>query len=298
MIFMYLTFIGFMFMISNLGYSQLNALSGNINNLMKDFSGEYSLYFEDVKDSNLKFALNENEYFHAASTMKTPVMLEVLKQAEEGKFKLDDSIKVINKFKSIVDGSEYSLDMADDSGEDLYSEIDSYKTIKELIVDMITNSGNLSTNILINLVSAASVMTTIKEHNISSLNVLRGVQDLKAFDAGLNNTLTATSLGKLFLLIAKKQYVSEAVCDKAIEILLMQNHKSVIPKLLPNEIKVANKTGSITGVNHDSGIIYLPNGESYVLVILGKNIEDKKSGVDKQAQLSKLIFDKYIEMKK
>ena len=65
--------------------------------------------------------INEKMIFHAASTMKTPVMIEIFKQAAENKFNLDDSIEVKNEFKSIVDGSTYSMDISDDSGEELYN---------------------------------------------------------------------------------------------------------------------------------------------------------------------------------
>ena len=55
--------------------------------------------------------------------MKTPVMIEVYKQVGDGKFNLSDSVELKNEFKSIVDGSSYSLDSADDSEKELYKHI-------------------------------------------------------------------------------------------------------------------------------------------------------------------------------
>src|SRR6188768_1760828 len=76
--------------------------------------GIYGLAFKDLNTGEELF-INQHVVFHAASTMKTPVMIEVFKQANEGRFSLSDSIVIKNTFKSIVDGSEFSLDSAEDS---------------------------------------------------------------------------------------------------------------------------------------------------------------------------------------
>ena len=72
--------------------------------------GGFALAFRDVKDSSMSLFINEKEQFHAASTMKVPVMIELFKRASEGEFALEDSLVVKNEFKSIVDQSIYSLD--------------------------------------------------------------------------------------------------------------------------------------------------------------------------------------------
>jgi beta-lactamase class A len=261
---------------------------------MESFPGTYALYFEEIGNNSNVIAINKDEVFHAASTMKTPVMLEVYKQASEGKFQLEDSLTIINSFKSIVDGSPYSLEIADDSGDDLYKLVGTKKQIRELMNDMVTRSGNLSTNILIELVKAENIMSTLSSYEIMNVKVYRGVQDLKAFDAGMNNSVTASDLAKIFLLLGNGEFISEKICNEIIHILLGQKHRSIIPKLLPGTVKVANKTGSITGVNHDSGIVFLPDGRKYVLVILGKSITDTKIAIQMQAEVSKMIYD-YFE---
>src|SRR6185436_13409934 len=99
--------------------------------------------------------------FHAASTMKTPVLIELYRQVSNGKFSLNDSIEIKNSFHSIVDSSEYMLDSADDSEFDLYKQIGEKKTISELAYKMIILSSNLATNLLIELVKPDSVMQTL-----------------------------------------------------------------------------------------------------------------------------------------
>lgn len=253
--------------------------------------GDFALAFKLLNSKNSQILINEKEVFHAASTMKTPVMIEVFKQANEGKFDLQDSILVKNEFKSIVDSSIYSMDLSEDSGEDLYHYIGKKRTIYQLVYDMITVSSNLAANILIDKVKAENVMRTMKEMGANDIQVLRGVEDIKAFNLGLNNTTTAYDLMIIFEKIAKGEIVSENACKEMINILLDQKLNTRIPALLPENVKVAHKTGSITGVGHDSGIVFLPDGRKYVLVILAKNLSSGKEGEKVEAEVSKLIYD-------
>jgi len=123
------------------------------------------------------------------------------------------------------------------------------------------------------------------------IHVLRGVEDGKAFDKGLNNTITAHGLMILFEKIGKGETVNPAASKAMIDILLDQKFNEIIPAELPAGVKVAHKTGSITGVHHDSGIIFLPNGKKYVLVLLSKNLKDEKAAIKAMAKVSKLIYE-------
>ncbi len=263
------------------------------NEIIKKFSeteGTFALAFKDLQSGETIF-INEKENFHAASTMKTPVMIEIFKMAEAGKINLDDSVLVKNDFISIVDSSHYSMDLNEDSGEKLYSFIGKKKTIRELVYEMITVSSNLATNILIEICGAQNVMKTMKELGADDIKVLRGVEDIKAFEAGLNNTTTAFDLMVIFEAIANKTILSEKLCDEMIEILLDQKFNRIIPAKLPDDVKAAHKTGSITGIQHDSGIVYLPDGRKYVIVLLAKNLKDSAKGVETEAEVSRMIYD-------
>jgi beta-lactamase class A len=237
--------------------------------------------------------INENERFHAASTMKTPVMIEAFKQAEEGKFSLEDSILVKNEFSSIVDGSPFSLNIDRDWGDALYDKLGTRVPMRDVIHDMITRSGNLATNLMIDLVGAENANRTMHELGAVNIQVLRGVEDMKAFDQGMNNETTAMDLAIIYREIAGRSVVSEQACDQMIAILKDQHFRSMIPAGLPDDAQVAHKTGSITGVNHDSGIVYLPDGRSYVLVILSKNLSNNDDGRDAGAEISRLVYEHY-----
>ena len=264
-------------------------LKSAIEAKLKTVEGQFAVAFKDLQTGKTLF-INEKENFHAASTMKTPVMIEVFKQAKAGKFKLSDSILVKNEFKSIVDGSPYSMDIADDSGDGMYKMIGKKMTIYDLTYQMIIVSSNLATNILIDLVDARNANESMRKLGAKDIQVLRGVEDQKAFEKGLNNTTTAYDLMLIFEKIAQNKVIDKRSCEEMRKILFDQKFNEIIPDKLPKTVKVAHKTGSITGVQHDSGIVYLPDGREYVLVLLSKKLINVDFGVKILAEVSEQIY--------
>ena len=202
-------------------------------------------------------------------------MIEVFRLVEAGRFSLDDSILVVNEFKSIVDGSTYSMGVGDDSDDDLYDVIGENTTVGWLVERMITVSSNLATNILIDYVSADSVQATIERLGTKTMHVYRGVEDQKAYDLGLNNTATAEDLATLLTAISRGEAVSATSDAAMVEILARQQINRMIPSGLPEGTRVAHKTGSITKINHDAAIVYPHDRDPYVLVILIEGVEDR-----------------------
>ncbi|MEZ4905481.1 MAG: serine hydrolase [Spirosomataceae bacterium] len=268
----------------------MEQLKDSIMSKLKPIKGEFGIAFKDLQTGKTLF-VNEKENFHAASTMKTPVMIEVFKQAKAGKFKLTDSISVKNEFKSIVDGSLFGLDISDDSADDMYKKIGQKMTIYDLTYQMIIVSSNLATNILIDLVGAKNANASMRLLGAKDIQVLRGVEDNKAFRAGMNNSVTAFDLMVIFEKIARKKAVDKKADEAMVQILLDQKFNEIIPDNLPTTVKVAHKTGSITGVQHDSGIVYLPDGRQYVLVLLSKKLTDTQAAVKALAQVSEMIYN-------
>ena len=246
--------------------------------------------FHDLATGN-EVLINADETFHAASTMKVPVMMELYRQAGAGKFSLDDPIQVKNDFVSIADGSHFSVSVADDSEPTLYKKVGGTETMRELLRLMITASSNLATNILIERVGAARVMDLMKEVGAKNIRVLRGVEDGKAYERGLNNTTTARDLLILLRRIAERRAVSQEASDEMVKVMLDQQFNEGIPAGLPKEARVAHKTGSITKANHDAAIIYLPNHKPYVLVVLTRGIEDEKRAHKLIADISRTFYE-------
>jgi beta-lactamase class A len=255
--------------------------------------GTFAVAFWDLSNGE-QILVREHEVFHAASTMKTPVMIEVFKQCAGGKFSLSDSIIVKNEFTSIVDGSIYSLDPSGDSEQDLYNRIGGKEVLSALVYKMIIASSNLATNIVIDLVDAKAVTRTMHELGAKDIQVLRGVEDSRAFEKGLNNTVTAYDLMLIYEKLATGEIVDQQASQAMIDILLDQQFNAIIPARLPAGVRVAHKTGNITGVLHDSGIVFLPDGRKYVLVLLSKNLKDTEGAKAAMAGISELLYQHVI----
>jgi len=267
----------------------LDQLKEDISNRLAQTKGTFAIAFKDLS-SGETLLINEKEVFHAASTMKTPLMIEIFKQAAEGKFSLDDSIIVKNEFRSIVDSSTYQMLVDVDSYSELYDKVGTRMPMSELVYDMIIVSSNLATNILIEYVGAPNVTQSMREMGAPDIQVLRGVEDQKAYDKGLSNTTTAYDLMVIFEKMAMGEAVNPEADQQMIDILFDQHFNEIIPAKLPKDVKVAHKTGSITGVQHDSGIIFLPDGRKYVLVTLSKDLEDANKGISAMADVSASIY--------
>lgn len=274
----------------------LGNLRSDVRALLDSVPGTFAVAFISA-NTGVELMLNEKEMFHAASTMKTPVMIEVFKQAQEGKFSLDDSVVVKNEFRSIVDGSAYELDLSQDSDDSMYKRVGSKASIRELVFQMITVSSNLATNILIGLVDARNVTATMRSLGAHDIEILRGVEDGKAFEKGLNNRTSAMDLAVIMTAISNGKAVNPTASAAMTEILLAQKFSDIIPALLPAGSRVAHKTGSITGVEHDSGIVILPDGRRYILVLLSKNLKSAEAGKAALARVSKRLFDFVTEGK-
>lgn len=235
--------------------------------------------------------INARESFHAASTMKTPVMIELFRESEQGVLDLDDSVLVKNEFRSIVDGSRYALSMGDDSDDAVYRLLGHRVPLRQLIRHMITTSSNLATNILIEIADAQRVTASMRTLGADSIAVLRGVEDLKAFEAGLNNRTTAYDLLRIFRALVRNEAAGVAACREMRDILADQTMNDLLPAGLPAGIRVEHKTGWITGIEHDGGIVVLPDGREYVLIVLSRGMNDRAKGKKAIADISRIVYE-------
>jgi beta-lactamase class A len=254
---------------------------------------EVSVSFHDLETFE-RFSIHPIE-MHAASLMKVPVMIEIFRQAEQGKFSLDEKITVTNEFKSIVDGSPYSLTAAEDSDEDIYRYIGKEMSLRELVNRMITVSSNLATNILIEWVGVKNVMGMLTNQDIHGMKVLRGVEDIKAYERGLNNRTDAVSMSLIMALIAEGKAGTEESCQEMIEILSRQKYRAKIPAGIPPGVKVANKTGSITRIDHDAAIVFPEGRKPYILVVMTRGIERREDAEKWIEEMSRIVYDHVTE---
>jgi beta-lactamase class A len=233
-----------------------------------------AVVYQDLGDSRDAVFLEADTRFHAASTMKVPVMAAFFQHVDAGKLALDQPIPLVNRFASIVDGSAYTLDVKEDEDAALYERLGQAVPAEELLERMITRSSNLATNTLIARVGAKRVTRMLRALGAPSMTVLRGVEDAKAYAKGLNNTATARDLATLLAAIERGQVASPRSTGAMRRILLAQELNTLIPAGLPPGTPVAHKTGQISAVLHDAAIVYPAGRAPYVLVVLTRGIPD------------------------
>lgn len=239
-------------------------------------------------DGKVEWYFRADEAFHAASTMKIPVLIELFHQVHEGKLKLDDPLPIKNDFHSLADGSIYTLDAVDDSEADLYKAAGQTRTLRQLCELMITVSSNFATNLLIEKLGVDNIRATVHSLHADGMIVLRGVEDNKAFAKGLNNTTTARGLLQLLDAIASGDAVDQESSRQMIAILERQKFNEGIPAGLPPGTRVAHKTGEITKIHHAAAIVFVPR--PFVLVILVGGIADTKVSAALMADISRQLY--------
>jgi beta-lactamase class A len=241
-------------------------------------------------ETTLQWAYNAEAPFHAASTMKLAVLLAVQRQITRGELAGDAPVHVRNKFTSIVDRQPFMLEVSRDGDPELYSHLGRTMTVDELAYQMITTSSNFATNLLVDVVGIPVIQRALQELNIEGIKVIRGVEDQAAFEAGLNNEVTANGLLRLLRLISDRKAYSPEASERMLQILLDQRFKGGIPAGLPEAARVAHKTGNISTVHHDAGIVYLQGRQPYVLVILTQ-FDASPSRSTAVAEVSRDIFE-------
>jgi beta-lactamase class A len=248
-----------------------------------------SISFYDSQ-TTLNWSYNADAYFHAASTIKMAVLVGVYAEVWRGRLTADAPVHVRNKFTSIVENRPFTLNLDFEPNQEVAKSLGRTMSVRDLAYHMITTSSNFATNLLIDVVGIPAIQRALEELKIEGVVMLRGVADEAAFRAGLNNEVTANGLLKMLRMIAEGRAWSPEICAQMLEIMLDQRFKSGIPAGLPGDVHVAHKTGNISTVHHDAGIIYMGNRNPYFLVILTQFPAQAKRS-DAVAEVSKDLFE-------
>ncbi len=240
-------------------------------------------------ETGFRFSLRGDRWFHAASTIKVAVLLAVFRAADEGRFRLDDSLHVRNRFFSAADGSLFRVSQDRDATPELYAVIGRTAKISALAQAMICGSSNLATNLLLDFVGVEYARTALREAEVCGVELRRGVEDHGAHERGINNEATADGLLSLLSAI-RGDFLTPESKREAIRILLEQRFNSMIPAGLPPHATVAHKTGEISTACHDIGIVYLPEREPYIAAILTEFDPDTDGRRETVAAISEAIY--------
>jgi beta-lactamase class A len=248
----------------------------------------YAVALHDY-ETGFRFAINADRRFHAASTMKVAVLLAIGHAIDEELIRLDDTLHVRNRFLSAVEQTPFRIDAESDGYPQLHRLVGRTAKISDLTEWMIVSSSNLATNLLLDHLTVDYTLKVLRDAGVSGVDLRRGVDDTKAHEKNLNNETTAQGLLDLFAVL-RGDFLSKASRDLAINILLQQRFNSMIPAPLPTHASVAHKTGEISTACHDAGIVYLPEREPYILVVLTEVTAESNGRREAIAKISATVF--------
>jgi beta-lactamase class A len=215
-----------------------------------------------------EFRYHADRWFHAASTIKVAILVGVFGAIHRGDLLPQSRVHVRNRFLSAYDGSPYQVRLDRDANPDVHREVGRTLRVMELCDAMITTSSNLATNLLLDLVGLDVLQRTLDGFGLDGIDLRRGVEDERAFEAGINNRVTANGLVGLLRLIGQERAFSPVLSRQMLDVLLGQQFNSGIPAGLPRGAKVAHKTGEISTIAHDAGLVYLPDRKPYAIAVL------------------------------
>ena len=240
-------------------------------------------------ETGFRFAINADRRFHAASTIKVAILLAVAKTFDEGRLRPDDTLHIRNRFRSAVDQTFFRIDGESDGYPPLHRLVGRTAKISDLAEWMIVSSSNLATNLLLDYITVEYAQRVLSEAGVSGIDLRRGVDDTKAHEKNFNNETTAQGLLALFAAL-RDAFLSKPNRDLVITILLQQRFNSMIPAPLPAHASVAHKTGEISTACHDAGIVYLPEREPYILVVLTEVAAETNGRREAIAKISEAVY--------
>ncbi len=249
--------------------ARADALRAEIEKLEKESgAAAIAVALHDL-ETGFDLRYNEDRWFHAASTIKVPILLGAFAAIDRGDLLPHSRVHVRNRFLSIVENIPFRVESDRDANSAVHTAIGKMMRVDELAYHMITTSSNLATNLLLGVIGSDAVNQTLRELDVDEgIELRRGVEDELAFEKDINNRVTAEGLLRILVMLAEGKAFSPALSRRMMDILHGQEFNQGIPARLPKGARVAHKTGEISTVAHDAGVVYLPKRKPYVLVIL------------------------------
>lgn len=243
-----------------------------IQNLLPE-DVEFGIAVEHV-ESGQRLEINGDAVFPTASVFKVPVMVEVFKQARQGRFSLDDRLELKSKYKTLTTGILLTLQDG------------LMPTIRDLMMLMTIVSDNTATTMLMELVGAENITRTMNAYGLHSMSIVITVHEMflhafsitdrpdisveelqelaqtvemdynsRTFSRGPENDVSsAKDMTRLMAMIQRNEVVDPQASQEMIEIMRNQQYTNRVPRYLPWRC-TANKTGTMRGLRNDSGII-------------------------------------------
>jgi len=206
-----------------------------------------------------RVSVDPDHQHYSASTMKLPILVAAHRRAERGELDLDRPVTVHDDLDSVVAGVRFRVDPGEDSDPETWAALGREVSLRSLVERMVTVSGNLATNLVLEQVGLREVAAVLADAGCSErTQVVRGIEDYAARDAGTDNLVTADDLARLMVALAEGRLAGPEATAACETTLRAQTYRDGIPAGLPDDLLVGNKTGWIDGVNHDVALARAP----------------------------------------
>lgn len=224
-----------------------------------------------------KLAFNENVVFPQASAIKIPILLEVYKQAHQGKFKLTDTRTI--KSANVVGGTGIIKDLVEPAPF----------SIRNLCVLMVALSDNTATNSLIDLVGLSNINSSLQSLGLKETRVQRKMINAAASGRGDENISTPAEAAQLLQMLYKGEFINKATSEEILSILKKTDREdSRLAAGLPDNVSIAFKPGVLNGVSTEWAIVLLPERPYAVAIMENYKVTGEAENV--MEEVSKVLY--------
>lgn len=219
--------------------------------------------------------IDANEPYPAASIIKIPVLIEMFREIESGKFSLNDTMILEDYYR------------APGSGKLQYSQGGIAHSMDYLAKIMIENSDNSSTNMIMSKMGGMPELNrAMQRWGLKTTHINNWLPDLDG-----TNITTARELAKMFYNIDSTNIVNSESKKHIADYLSHVKNNRLLQAGLPHEAILLHKTGDIGFMVGDAGIVKTPNGRKYIVVILAKRPYNNLQGKDFIVKASSIIYE-------
>lgn len=255
----------------------MEELGRNIETILTEYTARWGIVIVN-QTTGERLELHPERVFPAASMIKVPIMYEIMRQAAAGAISLDSCLKATPSFRA--------------GGAGVLKELrpDIEMTVRELVTLMIILSDNTATNMLIDLAGMDGINRTIRDLGLKSTVLRRRMMDFAAALAGKENETSAADMALMFTIIYDSGDLPASYGALMLDILKRQQIRDKLPFFLPEDTILAHKTGTLTGIEHDGGVLFLPGGP-YIAVVLTGGHDANYRGLQLVARIGQAIYE-------
>jgi len=253
-------------------------LEAEIREIDAHLDGVMGVAIEDLSTGQT-FFLNPDEILPQASSIKIAVLADLYRQHEDGKVKLEDPY-IVNAADLVPDSNIMG---------GLTPGV-TRVTNRDLATMMVAVSDNSAANVLIDRLRMENVNAFLESLGLHQIRLRRKMMDLKAAAEGRENVATPREMMTFLDVLFHNKVLNQALTDDFFKILATPKD-SWIPRYLPEDLKIANKPGSLEGVRNDSGVVFA--SRPYILCIMTTYLRSEREGEEAIAQVSRAAYSMF-----